>query len=132
MAAAPTTASYSFTDEEVSRLAKCDDQPEFLLLYRRLLQSKGIDPTAVFDAQTTLGSSTDYGASVAYLISARHIPEKISRFLSTSVLVARRWVLRPSCSWGAAAPEHALAGADDQWNLPFLQRSRLANNREDI
>ena len=64
MAAATTTASYSFTDEEVSRLAKCDDQPEFLLLYRRLLQSKGIDPTAVFDAQTTLGSSTDYGASV--------------------------------------------------------------------
>ena len=32
MAAATTTASYSFTDEEVSRLAKCDDQPEFLLL----------------------------------------------------------------------------------------------------
>ena len=61
MAAALTTASYSFTDEEVSRLAKCDDQPEFLLLYRRLLQSKGIDPTAVFDAQTTL---SDYGSAV--------------------------------------------------------------------
>ena len=43
MAAATTTASYSFTDEEVSRLAKCDDQPEFLLLYRRLLQSKGME-----------------------------------------------------------------------------------------
>ena len=43
MAAALTTASYSFTDEEVSRLAKCDDQPEFLLLYRRLLQSKGVE-----------------------------------------------------------------------------------------
>ena len=56
MAAATTTASYSFTDEEVSRLAKCDDQPEFLLLYRRILQLKGIDPTAVFDAKTTLGS----------------------------------------------------------------------------
>ena len=64
MAAATTTASYSFTDEEVSRLAKCDDQPEFLLLYRRLLQSKGIDPTAVFDAKTTLGSPSDYGAAV--------------------------------------------------------------------
>ena len=64
MAAALTTASYSFTDEEVSRLAKCDDQPEFLLLYRRLLQSKGIDPTAVFDATTTLGSPSDYGAAV--------------------------------------------------------------------
>ena len=64
MAAATTNASYSFTDEEVSRLAKCDDQPEFLLLYRRLLQSKGIDPTAVFDAQTTLGSPSDYRAAV--------------------------------------------------------------------
>ena len=64
MAAATTTASYSFTDDDVSRLAKCDDQPEFLLLYRRLLQSKGIDPTAVFDAKTTLGSPSDYGAAV--------------------------------------------------------------------
>ena len=64
MAASNATVSYSFTDDDVSRLAKCDDQPEFLLLYRRLLQSKGVDPTAVFDAQTTLGSSTDYGASV--------------------------------------------------------------------
>ena len=64
MAAAPTTASYSFTDDDVDRVANCDDQPEFLLLYRRLLQSKGIDPTAVFDAKTTLGSPSDYGAAV--------------------------------------------------------------------
>ena len=64
MAAATTTASYSFADDDVDRLANCDDQPEFLLLYRRLLQSKGIDPTAVFDAKTTLGSPSDYGAAV--------------------------------------------------------------------
>ena len=59
-----STSAYSFTDEEVSQLANCNDQDEFLHFFQRILQSKGIDITAVFDAQTTLGSSTDYGASV--------------------------------------------------------------------
>ena len=61
---ASSTSAYSFTDEEVSHLANCNDQAEFLHFFQRLLQSKSIDLTAVFDAQTTLGSSTDYGASV--------------------------------------------------------------------
>ena len=61
---ASATSAYSFTDEEVSHLANCNDQEEFLHNFQRILQSKGIDVTAVFDAQTTLGSSTDYGASV--------------------------------------------------------------------
>ena len=61
---ASATSAYSFTDEEVSHLANCNDQEEFLHVFQRILQSKGIDVTAVFDAQTTLGSSTDYGASV--------------------------------------------------------------------
>ena len=61
---ASATSAYSFTDEEVSQLANCNDQDEFLHFFQRILQSKSIDLTAVFDAQTTLGSSTDYGASV--------------------------------------------------------------------
>ena len=61
---ASSTSAYSFTDEEVSQLANCNDQDEFLHFFQRILQSKGIDITAVFDAQTTLGSSTDYGASI--------------------------------------------------------------------
>merc|ERR1711991_1079503 len=61
---ASATSAYSFTDEEVSHLANCNDQEEFLHNFQRILQSKGIDVTAVFDAKTTLGSSTDYGASV--------------------------------------------------------------------
>ena len=61
---ASATSAYSFTDEEVSRLANCNDQEEFLHVFQRILQSKGIDVTAVFDAQATLGSSADYGASV--------------------------------------------------------------------
>ena len=55
---------YSCTDDGLSRLAKCDDQTVFFLLFRRILQSKGIEPSAVFGAQTTLGSPTDYGAKV--------------------------------------------------------------------
>ena len=61
--ASPTSA-YSFTDVDVSHLANCNDQAEFLHFFQRILQSKGIDITTVFDAQTTLGSSTYYGASV--------------------------------------------------------------------
>ena len=61
---ASSTSAFSFTDEEVSQLANCNDQAEFLHFFQRILQSKGIDITAVFDAQTTPGSSTDYGASV--------------------------------------------------------------------
>ena len=70
--AAPNAASYSFTDDDVSRLAKCDDQTEFLLSFRRLLQSQGIASPAVFDAQTTLRSSTDYGASVLTKVFESH------------------------------------------------------------
>ena len=61
---ASSTSTYSFSDEEVSQLAKCNDQDEFLHFFQRILQSKGIDITAVFDADTTLGPTTDYGASV--------------------------------------------------------------------
>ena len=61
---ASATTTYNFTDEEVSHLANCDTQDDFLLNFQRILQTKGIDVTAVFDTQTTLGSSTDYDASV--------------------------------------------------------------------
>ena len=61
---ASSTSAYSFTDDDVSHLANCNDQAEFLHFFQRILQSQSIDLTAVFDAQTTLGSSTDYGASV--------------------------------------------------------------------
>jgi hypothetical protein len=61
---ASATTTYNFTDEEVSHLANCDTQDDFLFNFQRILQTKGIDVTAVFDTQTTLGSSTDYGASV--------------------------------------------------------------------
>ena len=61
---ASSTSAYSFSDEEVSQLANCNDQDEFLHFFQRILQSKGIDITAVFDAATTLGPTTDYGASV--------------------------------------------------------------------
>ena len=61
---ASATTTYNFTDEEVSHLANCNDQDDLLYNFQRILQTKGIDVTAVFDTQTTLGSSTDYGASV--------------------------------------------------------------------
>ena len=61
---ASATTTYNFTDEEVSHLANCDTQDDFLFHFQRILQTKSIDVTAVFDTQTTLGSPTDYGASV--------------------------------------------------------------------
>ena len=61
---ASATTTYNFTDEEVSHLTNCDTQDDFLFNFQRILQTKGIDVTAVFDTQTTLGSSTDYGASL--------------------------------------------------------------------
>ncbi|MEC7288459.1 MAG: hypothetical protein VXU42_07205, partial [Verrucomicrobiota bacterium] len=61
---ASSTSSYSFTEDEVTQLARCTDQAEFLYLFKRILQSKSIDLSAVFDAQTTLGTSIDYAASV--------------------------------------------------------------------
>ena len=60
---ASSTSAYSFTDEEVSQLANCNDQDEFLHFFQRILQSKGIDITTVFDAQTTLGSRKNYTKS---------------------------------------------------------------------
>ena len=59
-----STSSYSFTDDEVTQLARCTDQAEFLYLIKRFLQSKSIDLSAVADAQTTLDTSIDYGGSV--------------------------------------------------------------------
>ena len=61
---ASATPTYNFTAEEVSHLANCDTQDDFLFNFQRILQTKSIDVTAVFDTQTTLGSPTDYGASV--------------------------------------------------------------------
>ena len=61
---ASSTSSYIFTDNEFTQLARCTDQAEFLYLIKRILQSKSINLSPVFDAQTTLGTSTDYGASV--------------------------------------------------------------------
>ena len=46
---ASATTTYNFTDEEVSHLANCNDQGDFLYNFQRILQSKGIDVTAVFD-----------------------------------------------------------------------------------
>ena len=61
---ASSTSSYSFTEDEVTQLARCTDQAEFLYLFKKILQSKSIDLSAVFDAQTTLGASSDYCASL--------------------------------------------------------------------
>ena len=63
---ASSTSRYNFTGDEVSQLARCTDQAEFLYRFKRLLNTKSIDLSAVFDAQTqtTLGTSADYGASV--------------------------------------------------------------------
>lgn len=58
------TSRYGFTDEDVSQKASCTDQAEFLYLFKRILHSKSIDLSAIFDAQTTLGTSRDYGTSV--------------------------------------------------------------------
>ena len=55
-----STSAYSFTDEEVSQLANCNDQDEFLHFFQRILQSKGIDITAVFDADTRV---SEYSSS---------------------------------------------------------------------
>ena len=40
---ASATPTYNFTDEEVSHLANCDTQDDFLLNFQRILQTKGID-----------------------------------------------------------------------------------------
>ena len=40
---ASATTTYNFTDEEVSHLANCNDQDDFLYNFQRILQSKGID-----------------------------------------------------------------------------------------
>ena len=42
---ASATTTYNFTDEEVSHLANCNDQDDFLYNVQRILQSKGIDVT---------------------------------------------------------------------------------------
>ncbi len=73
---ASSASSYSFTDDEVTQLARCTDQAEFLYLFKRILQSKSIDLSAVFDAQTTLGTSTDYGASVLTRFFEAQSPNK--------------------------------------------------------
>ena len=44
---ASATTTYNFTDEEVSHLANCDTQDDFLHNFQRILQSKGIDVTGV-------------------------------------------------------------------------------------
>ena len=70
---ASSKTSCSFTDEEVSQLASCDDlattKPNFSIsIYSREFSTNQKAWTfllpAVFNAQTTLGTSTDYGASV--------------------------------------------------------------------
>ena len=48
---ASATTTYNFTDEEVSHLANCNTQDDFLFNFQRILQTKGIDVTAVFDTQ---------------------------------------------------------------------------------
>ena len=53
---ASSTSSYSFNEDEITQLARGTDQAEFLYLFKRILQSKSIDLSAVFDAQTTLGT----------------------------------------------------------------------------
>ena len=42
---ASSTSAYSFTDDDVSHLANCNDQAEFLHFFQRILQSKSIDLT---------------------------------------------------------------------------------------
>ena len=48
---ASSTSSYSFNEDEITQLARCTDQAEFLYLFKRILQSKSIDLSAVFDAE---------------------------------------------------------------------------------
>ena len=59
-----STSRYVFTDEEVSQLANCTDQAELLHKFLRILNTKIIDPSAVYDAKETLGTSSDNGASI--------------------------------------------------------------------
>ena len=56
---ASSTSSYSFTEDGVTQLARCTDQAEFLYSFKRILQSKSIDISAVFDAQITLVNDAD-------------------------------------------------------------------------
>ena len=49
---ASSTSSYSVTEDEVAQLARCTDQAEFLYLFKKILQLKSSDLSAVFDAQT--------------------------------------------------------------------------------
>ena len=60
---ASSTSRCDFNGEEVSQLASCTDQAELLYTFKCILHAKSIDPSAVY-APTTLGTSTDYGASV--------------------------------------------------------------------
>ena len=61
---ASSTSRYVFTDEEVSQLANCTDQAELLHKFLRILNTKSIDPSAVYNAKKILGTSSDYGASI--------------------------------------------------------------------
>ena len=95
---ASATTTYNFTDEEVSHLANCDTQDDFLFNFQRILQTKGIDVTAVFDTQTTLGSSTDYGASVLTRFfenqsHALHLEVGYALFKSCNQLI----LIHPTC-----------------------------------
>ena len=40
---ASATTTYNFTGEEVSHLANCNTQDDFLFNFQRILQTKGID-----------------------------------------------------------------------------------------
>ena len=44
------TPRYGFNDEDVSQMARCTDQAEFLYRLKRILNTKSTDLSAVFDA----------------------------------------------------------------------------------
>ena len=61
---ASSTSRYGFNDEEVSQLTNCTDQAELLHGFRRILNTKSIDPSAVYDDKKTVDTSSDYGVYI--------------------------------------------------------------------
>ena len=71
----------------------CTDQAELLHGFRRILNTKSIHPSAVYDAKKTLGTSSDYGASILPKFfetqpSYPHFMQNLERFGALNFLPA--------------------------------------------
>ena len=58
------TPRYAFTEENVSQVAARTNQADRLIEFKRVLRKSSLPVSAVYDATKTLGSTSDYGASV--------------------------------------------------------------------